>query len=533
MGTTPLMYGITGGHPSVVQALLRHGADPNVRCDRGSSALNRAIAVNNVVIARILLEKPGIDIQAPDSSRGDKTPLMLAASLRCSEILQTLLQKPEIDVNTHSGSYMHTALTLAAATGDSRIVRQLLSHSRIDVNKRNKWCTALTEAASSGYFAVVEALLDHKADPEIQEGPHRASGTPLNRAIDNGYTSIVRLLLQRGANAKVVDTYNRTIIHSAAVNGRTEILKILFEADYGIDINAQGTNGRTALHDAAYFDYCPTIEILFDNGARTDIHDHADCSPLGVARNQNNLDALRLLTKLRKQEESRDETDGHRVRNPRSLPYNPEKASFLTAVKLGHTRVVQSTMTYAQTDPTFDINVVDLDRHSALHYAVQSSHLEILSTLVSADGIDLNVQDRLQRTPLHWAALWNCYQAASILLSTHRVAVDIQDHFEATPLIIALHGGKNRLAVLLMAHGAWPRKEAVQQALCAVALGGGDEGLCERLVREGGADPGRKDAEGEGPWHLAEYAGNKEASRAILRLCEEREKTGMASEPAG
>ena len=230
-GTTPLMYAIMVSHPSMVRALLRQGANPNLTCNRGSSALNRAIAVNHVIIVRILLDEPDIDLQTPDASRDDKN--------RCSEILQTLLQKPDINVNAHSGSYKHTALTLAAATGDAQIVRQLLSHQKIDVNRRNKWCTALTEAATSGYFAVVEALLDHNADPEIQEGPSCASGTPLNRAIDNGYTSTVHLLLQRGANAKVLDTYNRTIVHSAAVNGRTEILKILFEADCGVDINAQ------------------------------------------------------------------------------------------------------------------------------------------------------------------------------------------------------------------------------------------------------------------------------------------------------
>ena len=263
------------------------------------------------------------------------------------------------------------------------------------MNKRKEWCTALTTAASEGLFSVVETLLDHGADTEIQEGRMHGSGTPLNPAIDDDHLSTVRLLLQRGADAEVLDTFNRTIIHSAAVNGRDEILKILFEADFNIDVNAQGTNGRTALHDAAYFDYCSTIEILFENGARTDILDGANRSPLGVARDQNNLDALRVLTKLRKQEELSDEADGRQLRHPRSLPYDGNKTSFLTAAKLGHTNIVQSTITYAQTDSTIDINTVDLDRHSALHYAIQGSHLDILSALIAADGIDLNIQDYL------------------------------------------------------------------------------------------------------------------------------------------
>ena len=524
MGATPLMYATTGGHAEVVRELLRQGANPNLLCNRGRSTLHRAIVAGDIQVARILFEEPGIDLQTPDPSQGDKTPLMLAVSLRRSEILQTLLHKPEIEVNTHSGSYRNTALTLAAGNGDANIVRQILTHPKIDVNKRNKWCTALTEAARADFFAIVEMLLDHNADPDIQEGHTQSSGTPLNRAIDYGHVSIVRLLLQRGANAKVLDNSNRTTIHSAAVNGRDKVLKVLFEADCGVDVNAQGTNGRTALHDAAYFNYCSTIEILFANGARTDIHDYGNRSPLGVAKDQSNLDALTLLTRLRKQEKLKDENEGHHLENPGSLPYNAEDTSFLTAAKLGHTELIQSTITCAQTDPTIDINMVDLDFHSALHYAVHYDHLDVLSALISAESINLNIQDRLQRTPLHWTALHNRCKAASLLLVTGRVDLSIEDHFEASALEIAISNNFHELATLLMTHGAWPRKETMQDALCTVVLGGGNAQICEKLVRQGGADPGRKNGFGEGPLHLAEFSGNEEAASAIVRLCEERER---------
>ena len=219
LGTTPLMYAASGGHVSVVQSLLKNGANPNLVCERSSSSLHRAIAVNDVNIARTLLDHPNIDLSILDTSRNDATSLMLAASLRRSQILPIILHKPGLDVNFGSGAYKSTALTLAASSGDAQIVRQVLSHPNVDVNKRNLTCTALTEAARSGFYSVVEALLDHGADPELQEGVDNANGTPLNRAIDYGYVSVVRLLLQRGANPKVLDVYNRTIVHSAAVNG--------------------------------------------------------------------------------------------------------------------------------------------------------------------------------------------------------------------------------------------------------------------------------------------------------------------------
>lgn len=521
--TTPLMYATSGGHSPVLQVLLREGADPNLVCGRSSSSLHRAIASNDVNIARILLDQPNIDLNIIDTSRTDQSPLMLAASLRRSNIAPIILHKPVLDVNFQSGSFNSTALTLAASAGDAQVVRQILSHPDVDINKRNHWSTPLTEAARLGFLAVVEALLDHGADPEIQEGADNASGTPLNRAIDYGHAAVLRLLLQRRANPKVLDIYSRTVVHSAAVNGQDEILRILFEKPTGVDINAQGTNGRTALHDAAYFEYCETIKILFENGARTDIHDGAGRSPLGVAKDMNNLDALELLTKLRKRESASDESIGRLKHTNTSI--NSTELGFLKAAKLGMTETIESYITRAQTDPTIDLNLVDLDRHSALHLAVQNDHIALLRLLLDAK-VDVNIIDRLDRTPLHWTALYNNYEAAECLLDAG-ADIDIKDHYEETALDISLYGLNTSLVILLLEHGAWPPEKKLQVTLCAAAQWGSAE-LVQRLVAAG-ADPQKKDAYGQSPFHLAEYAENKETAQMILLLCEEREISRQGS----
>lgn len=365
---------------------------------------------------------------------------------------------------------------------------------------------------------MVEALLDHGADTELQEGADKASGTPLNRAIDYGYTAIVRLLLQRGANPKVLDAYNRTIIHSAAVNGQDEILKILLENPIGVDINAQGINGRTALHDAAYFDYCSTIKILAANGARTDIHDNAERSPLGVAKDMNNLSALSLLTELRKQESVREKPQGYFLKRTSTSIHSTDELSFLTAAKLGMTEIIQSYIARAQTDSTVDLNSVDLDRHSAFHYAVQNFHIALLRLLLSAEGVNVNISDNLLRTPLHWTALYNNYEAAECLLDAG-ADVSAKDHFNETALQIGLYNRNDRLSVLLLEHDAWPEENLLQVALCAAADCGSKD-LIRKIVA-GGADPRTKDKYGQSPYHVAVDAGNVETAKMILLLCEE------------
>ncbi|KAL2044646.1 hypothetical protein ABVK25_012280 [Lepraria finkii] len=348
----------------------------------------------------------------------------------------------------------------------------------IDMNLRKSWCTPLTEAANLGFFSVVEALLDHGADTEIQKGPNQTTGTPLNRAIDNGYLSIVRLLLQRGANANVLDTYNRTIIHSAAVNGQNEILKLLLEANCGLDVNTQGNNGRTALHDAA----CPVT----------------------VQPSTYYTNTVPKLT--------------FTIMPIASTPWRRQRSKIISTPSVSQPNTAKKERTQASIS-TWLIWIAT--RPSPL--AVPRPYDDVPSALIIAENIDLNIQDGLLRTPLHWTALYDNYRGAAILLTIDSIDVSVEDVYQEN---CAFHcAQKLAQRVSSPADGSRVITEAVRRQLGSwqLRLEGGGVEMCERLVRENGADPGRKNGEGEGPFHVAEYAGNVQAARAILRLCGERE----------
>jgi ankyrin repeat domain-containing protein 50 len=85
------------------------------------------------------------------------------------------------------------------------------------------------------------------------------------------------------------------MIHGAAVNGRTAILRILLESSNGFDVNAQDVNGKTTLHDAARFGYYDTIEVLLEFGANPTIKDKGGRTPLRVAREKNAQNIFDLL----------------------------------------------------------------------------------------------------------------------------------------------------------------------------------------------------------------------------------------------
>lgn len=73
--------------------------------------------------------------------------------------------------------------------------------------------------------------------------------TPLMLALESGYSKLVRVLLEAGANHKVIFSYSQyTPMHVAAYYAYGDILKALIKA--GADLNALDEDQCTPLHIA-------------------------------------------------------------------------------------------------------------------------------------------------------------------------------------------------------------------------------------------------------------------------------------------
>jgi len=186
---------------------------------------------------------------------------------------------------------------------------------------------------------------------------------------------------------------------------------------------------------------------------------------------------------------------------------------------------IASYVARARQESSFDLDTSDLDQHTALHIAIQSRHLDILSLLIDA-GANLNAIDRLQRTPLHWTSLYDNFEAAVRLLDAGASA-GLEDHFEETALDISLSYRYYDLVALMLEHGAWPKAGKLQVALYAVAMYG-SAALVENLVNAG-ANPLHKDSYGQSPYHAAQDMENKEAADMILSLCARRRQSSQDS----
>src|SRR5207249_8535195 len=135
------------------------------------------------------------------------------------------------------------------------------------------------------------AKLDRGDDTMLTTG-----ATPFLRAAKAGDVAAMRLLLEKGADAKLAtraginplmaaaglgskeeDTTGRHKTQSDAI----EAIRLCLEA--GIDINAADSSGRTAVYGAALQGFAQVVQFLADHGAKLDNKDSRGRTALDAA----------------------------------------------------------------------------------------------------------------------------------------------------------------------------------------------------------------------------------------------------------
>lgn len=153
--------------------------------------LHCAIEMENLDAFKMLLEFPGININNTNYGWAlclHKTPLTHAIAKRTKEIIELLLNHPDIDVN--GGDY-ETPLSMACRKGNINVVKRLLSFPQIKVNG-NSSSVPLIEACERGHIKIVKLLLSH---PEIDINKMGQYNTPLINSIMHKHHEITQILL--------------------------------------------------------------------------------------------------------------------------------------------------------------------------------------------------------------------------------------------------------------------------------------------------------------------------------------------------
>lgn len=147
-----------------IQRLAQRGFDLNTLNRRGEHALFLAMRDDAVKVAGFLLDQPAVQVEV--RTPNDESPLMMAA-LKGRLALATRLIEREAEVNKPGWAPLHYAATDAGAQAPAMVRLLLEHHAYIDAESPNG-TTPLMMAAHYGNPTVVKLLLEEGADPSIK-----------------------------------------------------------------------------------------------------------------------------------------------------------------------------------------------------------------------------------------------------------------------------------------------------------------------------------------------------------------------------
>ncbi|KAK8792494.1 hypothetical protein WA588_004989, partial [Blastocystis sp. NMH] len=98
-----------------------------------------------------------------------------------------------------------------------------------------------------------------------------------------------------------------------------------------------------------------------------------------------------------------------------------------------------------------DKSMEDVER--SIHTLCYSGDCEAVMDLIE-NGTDINILDDDRRTPLHWASASKNTELVRYLLSIPTIQVNAQDESGYTPLMCAVSAGREETVSLLLAAGA-------------------------------------------------------------------------------
>ncbi|KAL3270517.1 hypothetical protein HHI36_021056 [Cryptolaemus montrouzieri] len=268
--------------------------------------------------------------------------LHLAAQYGHTDVIRYLLTEFHPTVVDIRNIDNKTPLHDAAQFGQLECVK-LLVQNGADINaiKRSDWTPLMLACTKSdkNYLDIVEYLLEKDAYLNFK---NKDGWTPIHLAARNENSSILQLLLKCPKADVTVKTRNgRNALHISALHGNVDNVKLLISK---LDPNSIDSSGNTPFHESVLSGNIQVIDYLVENGAEISVTNKTGANALHLAAGQNLEHVINLLVNV----------------------YN------------------------------FDINCVDLNGYSALHWAARKNCNNAMKTLIKL-GIDINILDKCGR----------------------------------------------------------------------------------------------------------------------------------------
>lgn len=185
----------------------------NARSDKGESA---------ILTAQYRMQRGVVELLL---SQGVELTLYEACATGALEKVKALVAANPAAVNSLAPDGF-PPLALACFFGHAATAEYLLGKgAKVNTPAENAMkITALHAAAAGRHAAIVKMLLEHGANPNVQQ---HGGFTPLHSAAGNGQEETVRALLERGADRSIKSTDGHTPHDIAVERGHPEVAKLL------------------------------------------------------------------------------------------------------------------------------------------------------------------------------------------------------------------------------------------------------------------------------------------------------------------
>ncbi|KAJ7049829.1 ankyrin repeat-containing domain protein [Mycena amicta] len=326
-------------------------------------------------------------------------------------------------------------------------------------------------AARFGYSDIMQLLCQQGADIGADHG---FLGNTLQAASFRGHLEVTRMLLEYGADVnKQVVSYSMShsrdsnallrprgehlsinigdysnALQAASAGGHLDVVRLLLE--YGADVNAQGRLNRNALQAASEGGHLNIVRLLLEHGADVNAQGGLYGNSLQAASESAGGHLVRLLLE-------------------HGADVNAQGGFYGNALQAasdgGHLDIVRLLLEHGA-----DVNAQGGLCGSSLQAASASGHLDVVRLLLE-HGANINMQGGHYGNALQ-AALAGGHLDVVRLLLEHGTDVNAQGGLDRNALQAASAGGHLDLVKLLLEHGAQINTPDGFSALQAASEGG-------------------------------------------------------------
>jgi ankyrin repeat protein len=218
----------------------------------------------------------------------------LVRAIRANDVerVARVFSSNSIQADTTLNNNLVTPLMVAVRAGSADVVRWLLDHgATVDAGTKKEDGTALLGACDRGFLDVVKVLVERGADPNRQDS---RGWTPLSAAIAQDHTPVAEYLITRGANIHDASvSTERSILMLASERGNTSLVRMLI--DKGAAVNHTDEDGDHALLEAAVAERTEVVALLVKRNAKVDLQNSEGWTALSKAAALGHCEVVKVL----------------------------------------------------------------------------------------------------------------------------------------------------------------------------------------------------------------------------------------------